>query len=399
VSLIDLAVRAYDGSALIKGDLGIYAGADNKPVRHASSASMIGVQPGREPYAQTTFSIFDQFRRGADGFYSTARPILTIYFDRGLADPFARLGPNFRGGRHQIKVEGLPLLSVSFEEPDRPAESRFQWASGDALDMRLTREPDGLRIAFESMLRPGDHVRDPVFSEARLVGDLVLPRAWCLLQPSPLSGLFYETAGPTTGRWAPLGHRDGLGAIAVGRFGTLFCPGMLDLKEKVSWASSAGPWVRANIAAHETCAMAVGNLDRLENGYAQEARYRSDGPELRLLAGYEDWEQMLNGAEEATAHFTGAGIGWVDGVTGRDAYEDPERQKILALNLHLKRTKKGLLVTGDGVFAPLASGKVSLGPEFSFKWLVPRAWILARGLPLTGFFRDREKEYPDAGTW
>lgn len=397
MSLIDLAVRAYDGSALIKGDLGIYTGADNKAVRRTSSTSMIGVKPGRGPFGQTTFSIFDKVRRGADGFYSAARPILTVGFGQGPADPFARLQPNFRGGRQQIKGEGLQMLGVSFEEPDRPNETRFQSASGDALDMTVTLEPGGLRIAFESTVRPGDSVRDPVFSEARLVGDLVLPNAWFALQPLYMPAAFSKMSGRSTGPWAPLGP--GLAAIAVSRFGAHFCPGMLDLKEKVSWNPPTGPWVKTGIGPRETVAAPVGGLARLDSGFAEEAPYRSGGPELRLFTGHEDWERMLNGAEEAISHFAGAGIGCVEGVTGRDAYEYPERQEILALNLHLKRTADGLLATGDGVLGPLVSGEVSLGPEFRFEWLVPRAWILARGLTLNGFFSDRQKEHPDAETW
>ena len=112
---------------------------------------------------------------------------------------------------------------------------------------------------------------------------------------------------------------------------------------------------------------------------------------------------MLENREDAEVSLSGAGLGHVDGQTGRSVGEcgGPMRQPISRLRLSLKRSRDGLLVRGEGALEPLAPdpGARSLGPDLSFDFLIPRAWILARGLPLHDFRTDRKKEFPGADTW
>jgi hypothetical protein len=111
---------------------------------------------------------------------------------------------------------------------------------------------------------------------------------------------------------------------------------------------------------------------------------------------------MLEAQDEAEVEWRGVGLGHVDGQTGRSVGEcgGPMRQLITRLQLHLKRCADGLQVRGEGELLPLAGeGARSLGPELAFDFLLPRGWILARGLNLPRFWQDWRKKFPNETAW
>ena len=398
--LDDLAVRGMDGSALVEGELAIYTAPDEAVVR-ASPGCLIGVNCRRKGFGSTSFSVYDKTSRGPDGFYGAGPPLLHVDFEEAVPDLIALLSRAHKGSRQRIASEQFRVITARLRTPtEHEGGHRDRYVQGNELDLMLGVEDGGLRIAFESVVRPSTLIEQALaFSEAKLVGNVLLPAAYCRLQGFHMLGL-RDSDREVVGGWTPSGT--GLGSVAVNSSAP-FCPGFLDWQEKPSPYRPAGPFVLLYLREHELIARPTGALNRLANGFASETRYLSDGPELNLFMGVEDWSRMLGQNGEAEIDQVGAGLGHVDGQTGRSVHEcgGYKRQAINRLRLRLKRSSEGLVVSGRGELAPLARGEgsTSLGPKLQFEFMVPRAWILARGLKLPGFWEDRKKEFPSADTW
>ena len=400
--LEELAVRPLDGSAFVEGTLGIWS-ASGETVKASSPGELVGVACRRSGSGRAAFHLYEQIVRAPDGFHEAGPPVLVVELGDSVPDLFDLLRMGSKSARLRIGADGARLVSVRWKAPEDHERGHSDlYADGHDLDLRVSVEEGGVRIAFEGEVGPAIFLPEQSlpFEKASVRCDLLLPAAWCRLQ-----GLFMPISFPrgdetAVGPWAPSGP--GLGSIALDSWGSLYCPGMIDWRERNNW-SFTGPFVRLHLRGRELVAVPVREPKRLANGFASADRGWPDGPEMMLSAGFEDWARMLGNRDEAEIALTGAGIGHVDGQTGRSVGEcgGHMRQPISRLRLGLKRSREGLLVRGEGALEPLDPdpGGRSLGPDLSFEFLIPRAWILARGLPIQGFRDDRKKEFPGAETW
>lgn len=400
--LDELAVRPLDGSAFVEGALGLYA-ASGEPVMASAPGQPIGIacrRPGGRP---ATFSLFDKVVQAPDGFHEAGPPSLHVDLGETVPDLFSLLSFSSEAARHRISADEVRLVNVRWQAPQvHERGHRDLYADGYEIDLSLAVEEGGLRIAFEGPVEPSRYLPEQTlpFEKATVRANLLVPAAYCRLQgfnlPIRFPGSGYEATGP----WAPTDP--GLGSIAVNSGGAPYCPGTLDWQDPHDWAFT-GPFVQLNLRAHELVARPVASLNRLPSGFAIGTGSWSDGPKMMLYAGFEDWSRMLWNREEAEIALEGAGIGHVDGQTGRSVGEcgGPKRQPIRRLMLRLKRSREGLLVSGQGELEPLAAADTgtSLGPELRFEFLIPRAWILARGLDIPHIREERKKEFPGAETW
>ena len=396
----EIAVRPLDGGVFAEGTLALRA-ASGEVIVASASGEPVGVTCRASGW-RTSLMLFDRIVQAPDGFRDAGPPRMQVSFEQTVPDLFAMLGSTAQAGRHRMSAEGTRLVSVRWlsAEP-RERGHRDLYADGFALDLRLAVEVDGLRVAFEAPIVPSRNLPEQTlpFDAAVLSGDVLLPAAWCRLQGFVLPIGFPGGGYTSTGPWTPSGP--GLGSVAANSHGAPFCEG------KIDWGSrrgdTTGPYVELFLRGRELVARPASKLSRVESGFATGSRDWSDGPELALHSGFEDWALMLEDREQAEIAMKGTGIGHVDGQTGRSVGEcgGHMRQPIRFLRLRLERRRDGLLVAGEGALEPLAGDSAgrSLGPELRFEWLVPRAWILARGLPIRGFREDRKKEFPSEGTW
>jgi hypothetical protein len=103
---------------------------------------------------------------------------------------------------------------------------------------------------------------------------------------------------------------------------------------------------------------------------------------------------MLDNRDEAALDLSGAGIGYVDAVTGRDAGEiGPHRQDVTALEVQLKRSEAGLHIATRGTLGPLRQEAVQppLGPDFSAEVTIPATFLFVRGIILRSQLAERRR--------
>ena len=119
------------------------------------------------------------------------------------------------------------------------------------------------------------------------------------------------------------------------------------------------------------------------------------GPDLIFdNLGTAAWKEMLAEADEAMLEQSGAGIGHVQGVTGRDAGEvGPHIQPISAVHIRLRRSEDGLRISFDGLLgdARQKPSQPLLGPEFHGDFVIPTAFLFARGIHLRDQWRERQR--------
>lgn len=106
------------------------------------------------------------------------------------------------------------------------------------------------------------------------------------------------------------------------------------------------------------------------------------------------WKQMLGNRDQAAFALSGAGIGHVDGVTGKDAGEmGPHRQDITALQGQLTRSEAGLHIAFRGTLGSLNQEPVTspLGPEFEGDFMIPAVFLFARRMALGSHWPERQR--------
>ena len=402
MQLADLPILARDGSVLVEGELGVYDERGAAVVR-STPGCLIGVAIRSRPFGSTKLLLFGKTQRGADGFHGAARPLLAVDFEEAVPDLFTLLSRMYDGdGRLRIASDAFRVTSANFAAPKTGGQDSGDiYLAGRELNLRLVAETRGWRIRFEGPLGPTDVGNQTLlFGAGTLAGDFLIPDVYCLLGGSPRHISYPAWGRETAGTWAPAGP--GLGSVAVDTSGRPFCPGTIDWRQTPGgFHPHKGPFVLLQLGEHEFAARPARNLKRLANGFA-DCEDHNGGPLMTIFTGHADWSRMLEQSDSAEIDLSGAGLGHIDGDTGRDAYEyGSKRQAILNLRLTLKRSRDGLLVEGRGGLAPLArsEGTPSLGPDLRFSLQIPRAWILARGLPLPRFWDDRRKEHPSADTW
>ena len=396
--LRDLKLRAMDGSVLVEGELAIVSDEPAARLLPSSRGRLVGVSL-RQGLADTaTFHLYEQTIRVGDGFYAATPPILTLRIEDGL--------PDLRGfylrsatRRQRLQSDSARLATLSARYPTEDGAPRELLGRIDDITSALSVEEDGLLLNLDGALGPMKFHDEsgPRIEKARLVGRLLIPRAYCLMRRLSLG--FAHQPDARVGEWKPWGP--GLGSAPMSAYATLFCPGRLTWDVPSGGRRPPSGHVSMYLDEHRLVARPVGEIDLLASGFASERNYLSDGPELELGIGYVEWARMLETADEAEMEWRGVGIGHVDGQTGRSVGEcgGSMRQHLSALQLRLKRSGEGLHVRGRGKLVPLAADRArSLGPDLAFEFLLPRGWILARGLGLR-FWQDWRKDFPNDTAW
>ena len=172
--------------------------------------------------------------------------------------------------------------------------------------------------------------------------------------------------------------------------GTPYFRGTLDLGASHP-DYTRGPWVKAFISEH-TLRLSSQRPLRRSMGFVDGD---ISGPDLIFEnLGTAAWQAMLDDRDAAVLEQTGAGIGHVQGVTGRDAGEfGPHVQPISAVRVRLARSEEGLRISFDGKLGEIRQtpSQALLGPDFHGDFLVPTAFLLARGIFLRGQGAERQR--------
>ena len=106
------------------------------------------------------------------------------------------------------------------------------------------------------------------------------------------------------------------------------------------------------------------------------------------------WKQMLGNRDQAAFAVSGAGIGHLDGVTGKDAGEiGPHRQDITALQAELTRSEAGLHIAFRGTLGSLNQEPVRspLGPDFEGDFMIPAVFMFVRQMALGSHWPERQR--------
>ena len=397
--LRDLRIRAMDGSVIVDGVLRIESDEPAAATLPTREGRLVGVNLQHGGFGKVSFSLYGETRRAGDGFWGAAAPLMTVNLEEGVPDLQALLARAFKGGRLQAKVDQFRLASITVRYPlAGQGEWRHLYGQASALDLTLGVEEDGLRISFNGPVEPMAFNEAPLFTRARVVGDLLVPREYWRIRG--LTGPMWPARNNSrVGDWTPEGAA--LGTAAFGGYGGLYCPGHLDWGQPANGLEPPGPFVDTRLGPHQMTLQTGGELQLLANGFAAARRYHSDGPEFVLFLGHDDWARILEAHDEAELEWRGGGAGHLDGRTGRDVYEyGPRRQPLSSLQLRARRGQEGLRVEGRGELGPLQDGDGEpLGPKLQFDVMIPRAWFLMRGLPLRQFWADWKREFPSATTW
>jgi hypothetical protein len=396
--LRDLKLRAMDGSVLVDGELAIISDDPAAARLPSSEGRLVGVNL-RQGSLGASFHLYQQTAPAADGFYAASPPILSLRVEGGLPD-LGGLFPQSVKRHQRLESQHARLATISAKFPRHEGDLRELTGRINDLTVAMEAEAEGLRLNLDGVVGPMQFHDEatPRISQARVVGRLLIPRAYCALQGFSLG--WRSQTDPPVGTWARWGP--GLGAAPMSVYGAPYCPGRLTWAVPQGARPAPAGHVALNLHEHRLIAKPVGAIDLLASGFAAEHSYVSDGPELELGMGFAEWARMLDTQDEAYLEWRGAGLGHVDGQTGRSVGEcgGPMRQPISRLHLHLKRSAEGLQVRGEGELVPLAGdGARSLGPELAFDFLLPRGWILARGLNLPRFWQDWRKEFPNETAW
>ena len=172
--------------------------------------------------------------------------------------------------------------------------------------------------------------------------------------------------------------------------GTPYFRGTLDLGSGQP-GYTRGPWVKAQVSEHNLRLTPQRQI-RGNAGFVEASNY---GPDLVFdNLGTAAWKEMLTAADEAVLEQTGAGIGHVQGVTGRDVGDSgPHIQPISAIRTRLLRSEQGLRITFDGEFGEMQQkpSQAPLGPEFHGDFIIPTAFLWARGILLRHQGLERER--------
>lgn len=397
--LQDLAIRAMDGSIFTDGELHIVSDCGVSLKSSAAGQKINVVFDRSRALVRTSFRLFQEVKQGGDGFYSASAPDINIEFPP-TADPLELFIAEQKIGKKRVNCYDTPIASVYFRDPSSTDDDpRILWASGSCIEYEFEPSEVGWRINFEMMVSLSQSSeQEPLFKKAKVFGSVQLPAAYCALR-----GLQW----PYSIHSAPVDETEtsilSLENAAISVHGSPYCPGQIDWNDESDLQRPTGPFVSLGLRDREMTFDPVGPLRRLDNGFSEEVRYTGGGPRLTIPSGFADWIRMLEDEDDVEVYHSGDGIGYLDGMTGREAYEcGGLRQPITQIRLGLSRKSDGLLVTGNGELGPLkrpVDWAKPLGPSLKFEFLIPRAWILSQGIRLPRFWEDWKADFPSEGTW
>lgn len=396
MNIDDGQVAAFSGEMLAEGTF-TFRGKGSEGLQTAASGK-VGVRPGRGGRG-TAFTLYANPVRDSDGLWSAGRALHTVTFERTIALLEGLLDyPSFVGQDPPAPPDRISL--------DLRAEnSAFAWVVVDAADgsipiraallgradaVRIDAHRDAHAIAITIALevpapRRGETVAPPLLLEVTAR----LSFATLALAGSPLwwQGGVERWSVPSGDQSGPLARRLTLDRAG----GAPFFRGHLDFGGGRKMRAEPA-WVRATIAEDRLQLTAP---DQVESavGFTEGSR---TGPMLEFYnLGPAMWKRMLGDRDEAGFEQTGAGIGHVEGVTGREAGEiGPHQQAITSLQVQLFRSEEGLRIAFRGMFGPLTQKPTMppLGPEFHGEFLIPAVFLFARGMASIKQWQERQRQ-------
>jgi hypothetical protein len=255
------------------------------------------------------------------------------------------------------------------------------------LAMQVTRTADAFEFAIEARVSEPTRGKDP----AAPFSVRVTARLSFTTMALAGSKLWWRGGGE---RWSqPAENQAGPLAqvLTLDRAGgTPYFAGMLDLGAGQP-VNARGPWVKALVSEHALRLTPQRPLRR-SMGFVQGDNH---GPDLVFdNLGPAAWKELLADGDAAVLDQTGAGIGHVQGVTGRDVGDvGPHIQPISAVSVRLNRSEEGLRISFDGKLGEVRQkpSRTPLGPEFHGDFLVPTAFLFARDILLRNQWAERQR--------
>ena len=395
MNIDDGRVLASSGEMLADGEFqfeGAEAPQSLRPV-----GAMVAVRSSAGWFA-SEFALVGNARCDADGLWSADRPVHSLAFQTTVP-PLDQLldYPSFA-----LSSAGVPSHRVRFELSAE--HSHFAWVAADrvlgeealrpsliggarTVAIEVTRTAEAFDFAIEA------RVDEPKRGEIRAAPFAVRVTAKLTLVTLALAGSRLWWRGGAE-RWSsPAEDQSGPLAQVLtldSAGGTPFFRGTLDLgKDQRDY--SRGPWVRAQLSEHSLRLTPHRELRR-SRGFVAGNNY---GPDLIFdNLGSAAWKEMLGNADQAMLEQAGAGIGHVQGVTGRDAGEvGPHIQPISAVRVRLRRSEEGLRISFDGKLGDVRQkpSQPLLGPEFHGDFFIPTAFLFARGIRLGDQWIERQR--------
>jgi hypothetical protein len=379
----DLRIRAIDGSLLLNdGRFEIVSEDPALPAFIAPASSVVGFRFPR-PQESGYLNVYEWTRRESDGFFSCPPPIATVHFPQGAFWPT------------------MPDDWRVWLQPDDPTVSvrrgeTSQYASMTNSRLETKRCDAGLAVRIHGQLAVRSEARPVPTAVGHFSAEFVVPWSYLVLQGlASIPGLSNQKG---LGPWSA--GEPGLCELAVASFGQTFFEGALNLGPNQSPHFGPGPFVKISMFDESLLIMNARRPASLDNGLVTDTSL-SDGPQMVLpLLGLRQWNRMLVDVDDATVELKGAGIGHVDGRTGW-VYETggPATQQISELQFRIRRRPDGLLLNGLGKLAPLSCAGESLGPDFSFEFTIPLAYLKMRGIRMPRYLEERRAILAGEDAW
>lgn len=403
MNLDDLRIRAMDGSVLVDGQFALHG--DPAVLAHFAMPKLaaVGVMLAPRQLSNWKFLGFDRVVQGGDGLWAASAPVLTL--DLGQSVPSLTSFGNFtylpkerfaftlsRHGGHRLGSVNVPLAKP---EPDKPRAAYLQFSQ---IDMDFEPTPAGLRIALTAqvaeMISP---IEGLDVTGLTFVGEVLIPALALRLQGQPqLPG---QAEDPSLGEVA--GGRLATSDLGLARFGGLVLEGQVDWGQDGTARDPYGPFVSAGFQDRFMGMRPANRATRYASGLLEAHWPTNDGPYLRINLGVEDFARLLEFEDCVQLSLQGAGVGYIEGRTGRDAYlEGNLRQDIDWLTLKLERSPQGLLIGGNGELHGGQRGQSArVGKTLDFAMFLPRKLILATGLKVPRCWDDWKRDYAGGGVW
>ena len=395
MNIDDGRVLAIGGGMLADGEFQFDGAEASQFIRPAEWMIEVRSDPRR---LGTQFGLRPNPRRDADGLWSADWPIHSVAFQSPLP-PLDQLldFPSFA-----LSSDGVPSDRVRFDLAGE--HTSFAWVivdyvSGSAkgremlrgvarlLGIEVVRTAEALEFQIEAP------VDDPMRGDEAAAPFTVRVTAKLSFATMALagSGLWWR-GGPD--RWAlPTPEQTGPLAevLTLDRAGGApYFAGALDLGPAQPDFTRGG-WVHAYLSDRRLRLRSQTDFSS-SRGFVSGSNL---GPELVFHnLGTAAWKELLADGDEAVLEQSGAGIGEVQGVTGRDVGETgPHEQPITAVRIRLSRSEEGLRIAFDGQLGKMRQTprQAPLGPEFHGDFLVPTAFLFARGINLLNQWGERQK--------
>jgi hypothetical protein len=395
MNIDDGRVLASTGAMLADGDFQFEGAEGLECLIPADAMVAVRSRPGSLP---TEFALVGNARRDPDGFWSADWPVHSLAFQSTMPPLDELLDyPSFALSR-----AGVPSHRVRFELTAE--HSHFAWVvvDGPSVDDAL-RPPlmGGARTLAIEVSRTAEafdcaieaRVDEPKRGETRTAQFTLRVTAQLSFATLALAGSRLWWQGGRE-RWRqPVEDQSGplarvLTLDKVG--GTPYFRGALDLGCGQR-DYTRGPWVRAQVAERTLRLTPQPELTRSRGFVA----VTNCGPDLIFdNLGSAVWKGMLADADDVVLEQAGTGIGHVQGVTGPGAGEfGPHIQRISAVRIRLSRSEEGLRISFDGTLGDVRQtpSQPLLGPEFHGDFMIPTAFLFARGIVLRDQWQERQR--------